>query len=186
MIVGIEGVVVKKEVTFVYLKTTAGLTYKVSISLFSSAKIQPNEILSLHVSQIIREDQHSLYGFVDENEKKVFDTLIKLNGIGPSTALAVCSTLSPDDFAHALVSQNISAFQKVPGIGPKSAKRILVELSDFSLQLLQDDSSNSSMQEASMALESLGFKKEMIKKVLGQIQGGDTQTMIKEALKKLG
>lgn len=118
-------------------------------------------------------------------KKKVFDTLIKLNGIGPSTALAVCSTLSPDDFAQALISQNIGAFQKVPGIGPKSAKRILVELSDFSLQLLNDEYTNSSMQEASMALESLGFKKESIKKVLSNIQGSDTQTIIKEALKKL-
>lgn len=186
MIVGIEGNVVKKEVTSVCVKTASGLSYKVFVSFFSIAKITKNEIVSLHVSQIIREDQHSLYGFIDENEKKVFDTLIKLNGIGPSTALAVCSTLSPDDFAQALISQNISAFQKVPGIGPKSAKRILVELSDFSLQLLNDEYTNSSIQEASMALESLGFKKESIKKVLSNIQGSETQTIIKEALKKLG
>lgn len=186
MIVGIEGKVVKKEVTFVYIKTASGLTYKVYISLFSIGKITQNEIISLHLSQIIREDQHSLYGFIDENEKKVFDTLIKLNGIGPSTALAVCSTLSPDDFSQALVSQNISAFQKVPGIGPKSAKRILVELGDFSLQLHHDEQTDGSMLDAALALESLGFKKEIIKKALSTCQAGDTQTIIKEALRKLG
>lgn len=184
MIVGIEGHVVKKEVTFVYIKTASGLTYKVYVSLSCLGKIH-TESIALHVTQIIREDQHSLYGFIDENEKKVFDTLIKLNGIGPSTALAVCSTLSPDDFAHALISQNIQAFQKVPGIGPKSAKRILVELSDFSLQLHAEDTSSGSILEASMALESLGFKKEMIKKVLSGCKGDDTQTLIKEALRKL-
>ncbi|WP_263832821.1 Holliday junction branch migration protein RuvA [Sulfurospirillum oryzae] len=184
MIVGIEGKVVKKEVTFVYIKTSSGLTYKVFVSLSCIGKIN-TDVIALHVTQIIREDQHSLYGFIDENEKKVFDTLIKLNGIGPSTALAVCSTLSPDDFAQALVSQNVQAFQKVPGIGPKSAKRILVELSDFSLQLSLDEHSSGSMVEASLALESLGFKKEMIKKALSSCQGSDTQTLIKEALRKL-
>lgn len=184
MIVGIEGKVVKKEITSVYLKTTAGLTYKIHVSLFSISKIM-SDFVELHVTQIIREDQHSLYGFVDENEKKVFDTLIKLNGIGPSTALAVCSTLSPDDFSQALLQQNVHAFQKVPGIGPKSAKRILVELSDFSLQLNSDENSNASILEATMALESLGFKKEMIKKVLSTVQGTDTQTLIKEALRRL-
>lgn len=184
MIVGIEGKVVKKEMTFVHIKTASGLTYKVFVSLVCIGKIN-SETVFLHVSQIIREDQHSLYGFIDENEKKVFDTLIKLNGIGPSTALAVCSTLSPDDFAQALISQNIQAFQKVPGIGPKSAKRILVELSDFSLQLHNDENTSGSMFEASLALESLGFKKEMIKKALSGCQGSDTQTLIKEALRKL-
>ena len=184
MIVGIEGKVTKKEVTFVHIHTASGLTYKVFVSLSCIGKITGDTVF-LHVTQIIREDQHSLYGFVDENEKKVFDTLIKLNGIGPSTALAVCSTLSPDDFAAALISQNIQAFQKVPGIGPKSAKRILVELSDFTLQLNHEDNASGSMLEASMALESLGFKKEMIKKALSSCQGGDTQTLIKEALKKL-
>ena len=184
MIVGIEGKVTKKEVTFVHIHTASGLTYKVFVSLSCIGKITGDTVF-LHVTQIIREDQHSLYGFVDENEKKVFDTLIKLNGIGPSTALAVCSTLSPDDFASALISQNIQAFQKVPGIGPKSAKRILVELSDFSLQIGHDSSAQGSALEAAMALESLGFKKESVKKVLATCQAGDTQTLIKEALKKL-
>lgn len=184
MIVAIEGIVSKKELTFVHIKLTNGLTYKVYISLFTSSKLT-DATVSLHVTQIIREDQHSLYGFWDEREKKVFDTLIKLSGIGPSTALAVCSTLSPDDFAKALLTQNMDAFKMVPGIGPKSAKRILVELSDFSLQLHSEATPQGSMLEASMALESLGFKKESIKKVLSTCSAVDTQTLIKEALQKL-
>jgi len=184
MIVAIEGSISKKEMTFVYIKLSSGLTYKVFISLFTYSKLSEEKV-SLHVSQIIREDQHSLYGFWDEREKKVFDTLIKLSGIGPSTALAVCSTLSPEDFSKALLTQNVDAFKMVPGIGPKSAKRILVELGDFSLQLHPESNPQGSMLEASMALESLGFKKEMIRKVLSTCQASDTQSLIKEALQKL-
>lgn len=184
MIIGIDGEVIKKEPTFVHLKTSSGFTYKVNVSLFCSNEINLGEIF-LHVTQIIREDANNLYGFKDNDEKRVFDTLVKVNGVGPSTALAVCSTMSPSDFAGALTSNSVEAFKKVPGIGPKSAKRILVELSDFELQ---SDSlgQNSSINETIMALESLGFKKERIRKVLSTCSGTDTSSLIKEALKKLG
>ncbi len=184
MIVGIEGHIVKKEITHLHVKISSGLTYKVHVSLMSVGKIK-GDTISLHVTHIIREDQQSLYGFLDEKEQKVFDTLIKLSGIGPSTALAVCSTLSPEDFAQALATQNMDAFKMVSGIGPKSAKRILVELSDFSLHLLSDTLPQGSLLDASMALESLGFKKEIIRKVLATCTAVDTQSIIKEALKKL-
>jgi len=178
MIVGIEGVVVKKEPTFLHVKIKSGFTYKVHVSLFTSAKIASKEV-SLFTTLIVREDHHSLFGFYDIDEKYIFDTVIKLNGIGPSTALAVCSTMTSADFANALASQSVEAFKKVPGIGPKSAKRILVELSDFSLDSLQNESANSPHVEATLALESLGFKKERIKKILLNCK------LIKEALKKL-
>lgn len=185
MIIGIEGKVVKKEPTFLHMKTNSGLVYKVHISLFTSAKINDDEIF-LHTTLIIREDHHALFGFLDVEEKNVFDTVVKLNGIGPSTALAICSTLNPSEFASALVTQNLSAFTRVPGIGPKNAKRLLVELSDFSLDAMQESSGNNVQGEAMMALESLGFKKDRIKKVLATCKSTETTTLIKEALKKLG
>ncbi|WP_458701504.1 Holliday junction branch migration protein RuvA [Sulfurospirillum sp. 1307] len=186
MIIAIDGKVVKKEPTFLHVKTNAGLTYKINVSLFCSSKVELGDI-SLHITQIIREDANNLYGFIDLDEKIVFDTLIKVNGVGPSTALAVCSTLTPSDFSSALTSNNIEAFKKVPGIGPKSAKRILVELSDFSLDSNTDGlSTNSTFNEAMMALESLGFKKDRVKKILSTCRAEDTSSLIKEALKKLG
>lgn len=185
MIVGIEGKVLKKEATFVHIKANSGLIYLVNVSLNALPKIELGE-MRLHVTQIIREDAHSMYGFVDVEEKKIFDTLIKLNGIGPSTALAICSTLTPSEFSNALVSNNLDAFTRVPGIGPKSAKRILVELSDFSLDSLSNEqNTNKSFDEALQALESLGFKKENIKKVLLTCKENETGLLIKEALKKL-
>ncbi len=184
MIIAIDGEIVKKEPTFLHIKTNSGFTYRVNVSLFCSSSVSLGEI-SLHVTQIIREDANNLYGFKQSDEKRVFDTLVKVNGVGPSTALAVCSTLNPSEFATALTSNSVEAFKKVPGIGPKSAKRILVELSDFELE---SDSlgTNSSINETIMALESLGFKKERIRKVLSTCSGADTSSLIKEALKKLG
>ncbi len=184
MIVGIEGKIVKKEPTVLHIKTASGLTYRVHISLFSSSKIISEDI-ALYVTQVIREDHHSMYGFVDMDEKNIFDTVIKLNGIGPSTALAICSTLSPSDFAFALTNQSIEAFKRVPGIGPKSAKRILVELSDFSLETLKLGTASRSQLDASLALESLGFKKDRVSKILSTCKSTSTEELIKEALKKL-
>jgi len=185
VIVGIKGKIVKKEPTLLHVELSSGLTYEVKVSLFTSSRIDSEDV-SLHVTQIIREDRHSLFGFLDSDEKNVFDTVIKLNGIGPSTALAICSTLSPYDFATALTNGDINSFTLVPGIGPKSAKRILVELSDFSLNSLQSTSQNSYKNEATQALESLGFKKDRIKKVLATCKSTNTTELIKEALKKLG
>jgi len=184
VIIAIDGEIVKKDPTFLHVKTNSGFTYRVNVSLFCSSSVSLGEI-SLHVTQIIREDANNLYGFKQSDEKRVFDTLVKVNGVGPSTALAVCSTMSPSEFATALTSNSVEAFKKVPGIGPKSAKRILVELSDFELQ---SDSlgANSYINDTIMALESLGFKKERIRKVLSTCSGTDTSSLIKEALKKLG
>ena len=82
------------------------------------------------------------------------------------------------------MSQDVTAIKMVPGIGPKSAKRILVELGDFNLGV-EEDSASVSLSEATMALESLGFKKEAIKKALSGVKAQDTSSFIKEALKKL-
>jgi Holliday junction DNA helicase RuvA len=184
MIVALEGKITRKEPTFLHLKIASGITYMVHISLFTSSKID-SDTITLFTTQIIREDHHSMYGFLDMDEKNIFDTVIKLNGIGPSTALAICSTLTPSDFASALSSQNVEAFKRVPGIGPKSAKRILVELSDFSLETLELGTQSRSQLDAMLALESLGFKKDRVSKVLSTCKSDSTQELIKEALKKL-
>ncbi len=184
MIIAIEGEVVYKEPTLLHLKLPNGLTYLVHISLNCAASIEMKHI-SLHTTQIFKEDSQNLYGFVDNDEKQMFDRLVKITGIGPSTALAICSTFTPEAFAKAVMSQDVAAIKSVPGIGPKSAKRLLVELGDFVLQKEEGDAMSVARSEAQMALESLGFKKEKIQKVLTSCQSENTQELIKEALKKL-
>ncbi len=182
MIVGIEGSVEKKDPTYVHLNVN-GLIHEVHISINTSNAIQESRV-KLYVTQIIREDTNALYGFAHMNEKKMFDTLIKINGVGPKVGLAVCSTFTPETFARVVSSKDVGMLKQVPGIGPKAASRILVELADFIVDGSDEGSSSGAMGEAVMALESLGFKKEAIQKALAGVSG-DTATMVKEGLKKL-
>ena len=181
MIIGICGEIINKEPTFLDIKTSSGLIYRVLVSLYTSSKVQ--ESVTLHTTFIVKDDSLKLYGFFDKEEKEIFDRVLKINGVGPSTALAICSTLTPSDFFKALSSQNIDAFKKVPGIGPKSAKRILVELGDFLPDTKEISQSDEAKEKASLALESLGFKKDTVKKALSSCKSTVTEELIKEALK---
>ena len=181
MIVGIEGAIERKDPTFIHLNVH-GLIYEVFISINTSNAINEKSV-KLYTTQIIREDAQLLYGFVKRSEKKMFDTLIRINGVGPKVALAICSTFSPETFAKVVSSKDVGMLKRVPGIGPKSASRILVELADFIVDG-QEDAVSTAMTEAVMALESLGFKKEHIQKALSGCTG-DTGTLVKQGLKKL-
>ena len=181
MIVGVEGEVVRKEPTLLHIKV-GGFTYEVHISINSSNEIDGTRV-KLFTTQIIREDSNTLYGFCNELEKSIFDRLIKINGVGPKVALAVCSTFTPESFAQLLKTKDANMLKKVPGIGPKSASRILVELGDFELSVEGEESQAKT--EAIMALESLGFKKGQIIKALAGESSDSSATLIKSALKKL-
>jgi len=182
MIVGIEGIVEKKEPTFIHINVN-GLIYEVNISINTSNSIKGNRV-KLLISQIIREDANLLFGFMEANEKKMFDTLIKINGVGAKVAMATCSTFVPLTFARVVADKDVGLLKRVPGIGPKSASRILVELADFIVDGTTDEVIDSSMSDAILALESLGFKKEHIKKALSGASG-DVSTLVKHGLKKL-
>ena len=181
MIVGVEGVVQKREPTVVHINVN-GLIYEVFVSINTSNSITQDRV-ELLTTHIIREDAQILFGFIDIDEKRMFDTLIKINGVGPKVALAVCSTFSPETFSRVITNKDVSMLKRVPGIGPKSASRILVELADFIVDG-KESLHSSAMGEATLALESLGFKKEAITKALNGASG-DTPTLVKEALKRL-
>ncbi len=185
MIIGIEGSIEKKEPTHLHVNVN-GLIYEVFVSVNCSSKIADKRV-KLHTTHIIREDSQALYGFLDPNEKKLFDTVIKINGVGPKVALAICSTFTPGSFAQIVSENDVSMLKRVPGIGPKGASRILVELSGF---IVEDDSSDSisgsnANLEAALALESLGFKKDVVSKVLKVCTGTNTSDLVKQALKQL-
>jgi len=182
MLVGIEGTIERKEPTFIHLNVN-GLIYEVHVSI-NTSNIITDKRAKLLVTQIIREDANLLFGFMEFNEKKMFDTLIKINGVGPKVAMATCSTFSPATFARVVADRDVNLLKRVPGIGPKSASRILVELADFIVDVTEDGIDNSGMSDAILALESLGFKKEHIKKVLSGATG-DVSALVKHGLKKL-
>lgn len=184
MIVGIEGKIDKKEQTRVLINCN-GLIHEVFVSVNCSNSIK-GDTAKLHTTHIIREDAWNLYGFLDMNEKVMFDTLIKINGIGPKVAMAICSTYSPATFAIITQDKDAKALERVPGIGAKTAGRIMVELAGFSLELAGGrESANTPQHEAMLALESLGFKNDIISKTLQGCISTNTADLVKEALKKL-
>lgn len=182
MIVGIEGTVERKDPTYVHINVN-GLIYEVHVSINTSNSIQEKKV-KLFITQVIREDANLLFGFMDTNEKKMFDTVLKINGVGPKVGLAICSTFTPSTFAKVVASKDVSMLKRVPGIGPKAASRILVELADFIVDGNKQNEDAGALGDAVMALESLGFKKDAIRKALAGTSG-DTSNLVKEGLKKL-
>ena len=183
MIIGLIGKVVKKEPTVVWLNVN-GVIYEVFVSLNCSSKIISDEV-KFEITEVIREDAHNLYGFLDTNEKKLFDTVIKINGVGPKVGLAICSTFTPTSFAQIITNHDVNMLKRVPGIGPKGASRILVELSGFVVDGLESGEDSNINLEASLALESLGFKKDLITTVLKTCTSTTTSELVREALSKL-
>jgi len=187
MIVGLKGKILYKEPSVVHVDVN-GIVYEVFISLQTFSGLPKDEV-SLFATHIIREDAQLLFGFLDMSEKKMFTRLIKINGVGPKVAMAICSTYSPTQFATVINNKDMNGVKKVPGIGPKSAGRILVELVGFDEELLKSNQSASSeslaFSQATEALEALGFKKDKIAKALSSCQKSDTAEIVKEALKLL-
>lgn len=185
MIVGLEGVLKYKEPGFVHIDVQ-GVVYEVFVSLQTFSAIEDTKV-SLFTTQIIREDAQLLFGFLDMSEKKMFARLIKINGVGPKVAMAICSTYTPSQFATVINNKDMNGVKKVPGIGPKSAGRILVELNGFDAELVASSEAPQSQAfaQASEALESLGFTKAKIAKALSACSGTDTSALVKEALKLL-
>jgi len=178
MIAALRGKIFEKNEGRIYLDVN-GVIYELFVSMitFSSA----DEKGLFYITEIIKENEYTLYGFTDKNEKKLFDTLIKLNGVGPKVALAICSTYTPQTFMDIISNQDLSALKKIPGIGPKSAKRILMEMGDFEIAL---EGANPVLTQALSALESLGFNKNDILKVIKDLDGS-VEEVIKQALKRL-
>jgi len=184
MIVGIEGTVEYKEPTVVHLNVS-GLIYEVFISLHTYGAIREGRV-KLHTSHIIREDAQLLFGFFDKSEKVLFERLIKINGVGPKVAQAICSTFTAAQFAQVIAAGDIAQLKRVPGIGPKSAGRILVELAGFDSELTVSAAGvNAASGEAALALESLGFNKDQVAKALAKCEATETAALVKEALKLL-
>jgi len=172
----------------------AGVGYKLNISIHTYSEIENKEQAKLYVSQIVREDDYQLYGFAEILERSVFDLLISVSGIGPNTARITLSSMTPEETRDAILSENELAFKKVKGVGPKTAKRIIIDLKDKMLKLADGSvnlSSNISSQnklneEANAALISLGFNKAQVQKALNKITDAETvEELIKKALKAL-
>ena len=193
MITHIRGKLIEKNPTYTIVEAN-GIGYWLNISLNTYAQLPDNEAVFLYTHLYIKEDAHTLFGFVSKTEREIFLMLISVSGVGPSIARTMLSSMSTDEIQHAIASGNVGVIQSVKGIGAKTAQRVLVDLKDkISKTYIIDEvsvaESNTNKNEALSALEVLGFTKKQSEKVIDKILLEDNtysvEILIKKALKNL-
>ena len=198
MIAYLSGKITFKSPTHIFLEA-GGIGYMVKISLHTFERIQHLEQVKLLTSLIVKIENQSvsgfdLYGFFEEIEKDLFEKLISVSGVGAATARMMLSSYKPDEIRNAILTENEALIQSIKGIGPKSAKRIILELKDKvgkigADQLLAVSPNNTMKEDALFALLALGFTKQAGEKVLVKLlrdgQARTVEGLIKEALKLL-
>jgi Holliday junction DNA helicase RuvA len=190
----IDGKLVFKCAAYVIIEA-GGVGYHINISIHTYSKLPEGERCKLYVWQHIKEDAHTLYGFADEGERRVFLHLISVSGIGPGTGRMILSSITPDEIQIAIVKGDVPLIQKIKGIGPKTAQRMILELQDkLKKEGIETLSSlpqyNTIKNEALSALVMLGFAKNVAEKALDNVYKRETgdlsvEQLIKFALKSL-
>jgi len=173
-----------------------GVGYDVEMSLSTYFRLEGSkEKVDLYIHTIVREDAILLYGFIDKQERALFRALIKVNGVGPKLAVAILSSITPQDFIRCIQQESTALLTQIPGIGKKTAERLIVEMKDTLRQFSTDNQSTSikvdhpyyQQNEAISALEALGYKIAEATKVVNQIDDGqkNAEQLIRQALQKL-
>lgn len=189
-----NGKLVFKAPTHVILEV-GGIGYYIHISLTTYSLIKDQENSKLFISFQVREDAHTLFGFATEGERHLFNHLISVSGIGPNTGRMMLSSITPEEIQSAIINGQVAIIQKIKGIGPKTAQRVILELQD-KLKKQGDHAllplpvaTQSVPDEALSALVMLGFQKSQVEKVLAALVQTDAnltvEALIKAALKKL-
>ncbi len=182
--------------TEAWVATNSGITFDIQISLTTYSALSGLEEVSLLTHFVVREDHQQLYGFLQEDERQLFRMLIGVSGIGPNTARTILSYTSPGDFKNLILTGQVASIQKIKGIGPKTAQRLLVELKDKVSRLETDSASsisgsqNKTKEEALAALVILGFSRTQVEKAVDAILAATSpdvsvETVIKSALRSL-
>ncbi|PWA06810.1 Holliday junction branch migration protein RuvA [Flavobacterium psychrotolerans] len=193
MIVHIQGKLVEKTPTEVVIDC-GGVGYHVNISLHTFSLLPTSEHIKLFTYLQIKEDAHTLFGFVEKSEREIFKMLLSVSGIGSSIARTMLSSLDPKQIIQALAVGDLATIQSIKGIGSKTAQRAILDLKDKVLKLYDLDEvsmsqNNTNKDEALSALEVLGFNKKLAEKVVDKIVNLDssatTESIIKQALKNL-
>ena len=190
MISYIKGEVVKKGIDYLILDNN-NIGYYINTSFSTLEKISEKEKIIILTYMHIREDIIALYGFLTSDEIDLFKKLISVNGIGPRAGLSVLSTYEVNTVKEIILKEDVSGLSKVPGIGKKTASKIILELKDKvgTVEELQGSEIvvSSEMSDVIEALTSLGFNYAEVKKTLGnmELSGKSENDIIKEALKNM-
>lgn len=167
-----------------------GVGYILHISLNTFEVIKAQKEVKIYAHLIVREDSHTLYGFATTSERQMYVKLVAVNGIGPSTARMILSSMSVDDVVNAITNNNLAVLKSIKGIGPKAAQRLVVELQDKLGGIGTDAAyslvgANIELEEATDALLALGFARPAVVKILAKIsQEADNNPTTEEFIKK--
>ncbi|MBE3520262.1 MAG: Holliday junction branch migration protein RuvA [Firmicutes bacterium] len=172
-----------------------GVGFEVNVGPDRASAYRPGQEARVFTRLIFREDGLYLYGFQAEEERAVFDLLLTVRGIGPKQALALAAFLEPSDFYRAVLSQDDATLAKCPGVGRKTASRILVELRDkIGLAAEERCGSRTSKpanvwEDALEGLVALGYTQEEVRPILDEVKregvASDLETILREALKRI-
>ena len=195
MIAFLKGKLVQRDPTFVIVDVQ-GVGYLLHISLQTFSDIKQQENVMLHTHLNIREDAHVLFGFSSITEKKLFQQLISVNGVGPSTAIVMLSYMNCNELKSAIVREDAASLQAIKGIGSKTAQRVIIELKDKLKKESWEETQpaislgphNTMRNEALSALLTLGLPKAAAEKSVDTVlrKSGNTITLedlVKQALK---
>lgn len=174
------------------LLDVSGVGYEVKISINTFERISGKETVSLHIYTNVKEDSITLFGFYSEAEKEMFELLISISGVGPKSALSLLSGISTDELKQAVINSNAERIIAVPGIGRKTAERLILELKNKVRNIKEEGiapSKPSLQKEAVSALTILGYNlagsEKAVNKILSELPDSSLEELIKRSLKEL-
>jgi Holliday junction DNA helicase RuvA len=192
----ISGVLVEKSAQKIVVDCL-GLGYELETSLTTFLRLpELGQKVSLHTHLTIRDDAHLLYGFVNDSERGLFRSLLKVNGVGTKVALVILSGMDAPSFANCVLNEDVARLSLLPGLGKKTAERLIVEMRDRVSGFISDDpdnirlgsiSSRDCAADAISGLVALGYKVHDANKYVHAIDVGElsSENIIREVLKKL-
>ena len=193
MIAHIQGRLVEKNPTDVVIDCN-GVGYQLHISLHTYSLIPDTENIKLFAFLQIKEDAHTLFGFVEKSEREIFKLLLSVSGIGANIARTMLSSMEPKQILQAIATADVVTIQSIKGIGSKTAQRVILDLKEKVLKVYDLDEvsmalNNTNKDEALSALEVLGFNKKLaervVEKIVKETPDASIESIIKQALKNL-
>ena len=193
MIGSLRGQVLERDLAGWVLVEVAGVGYVVHASPRALAELEPSSPVFLYVHHHIREDAQQLYGFLTRDERATFQTLISTHGVGPALAMAIIATHPPGALVDIVANGDVASLTLVPGVGKKTAERLLIELkSRLQVPVLDavgggGGGASSAVADVREALSNLGYADAEIRDALRELPpGDDASTLLRDALKLLG
>jgi holliday junction DNA helicase RuvA len=190
----LRGTVLERDLAGSVLIEVGGVGYVVAVTQRALAELEPGTQAFVHVHHHIREDAQSLYGFLSRDERMTFQSLIAAHGVGPALAMSILATHAPNALVDIVSSGDVAALTLVPGVGKKTAERLLIELkSSLHVPVLDgvgaagSGSGTSAVADVREALAGLGYGEAEIRDTLRELPAGDdAATLLRDALKLLG